>query len=405
MRLLLLLIMVFACRLDAAPLATVPEASQSPASDETISLVFGHEDQQFAALIESVASTLNISLQLRIYDSARLKVELLQRAARQRFPDAVIVPADFLGLKTLAFSDVPSEWVSPDVDARYLPLVKLADGIKGIPLFGGNHLLLYYNKSQVSEPISDWSQALVKSPTAAPNENLFAWNFNVMYWFMPFVGAFDGLPIQGDTVNLDTPAMQNALRFYWSLADAGLVAVDCHYQCAMDKFTGQQVPYLISGIWAYGQLTSQMGEKLGVALLPKVQGKPMVPYYSAHVLAFPGNSLSGQKKQTMQRLSQAMQSVTFQKALWEKLKALPVHRAVTAALESSDNVQVQVILAQLNAAAPMPSDQRMAVVWEAMSQGFNRYGSQIYSAGQATRYMQHMTESTLQSMRQGWIEP
>ncbi|MDF2178247.1 extracellular solute-binding protein [Aliiglaciecola sp. CAU 1673] len=380
-------------------------ASASELSKKSISIAFGHEDKHFAELIDSVAKSIGISVKLRIYDSAQLKVELLQYAARQQLPDAVIVPADFIGLQSLSYSTVPDDWISAKTEERYLPLVTLDGQKKGIPILGGNHLLLYYNRAQISSPVQDWSELLAQKEQTEEEKELIAWSFNVMYWFLPFLGAFDGLPVRGDEILLDSVAMQKALTFYWSLAERGLVSATCNYQCATDKFVQAKIPYLISGMWAYGQLKDKMGEELSVATLPKVEGKSMVPYFAAHVLAFPDNSLESDKRSALKLLSEKMQSQAFQEKLWSTFKALPVNRDVIKNLEQSSEKDVQAILAQLQSSAPMPSDYRMAVIWEAMSKGFNRYGSHIYSAQQASRYMQHMTEQTLENFQQGSLQP
>lgn len=90
-----------------------------------------------------------------------------------------------------------------------------------------------------------------------------------------------------DKLTLDTPEMAAALTFYWQQAERGLVHPSCNYQCMTKGFHNNEFGYIIDGVWAYSDHQSVLGENLGIALLPSVNGKPLKPYFSSHALAFP----------------------------------------------------------------------------------------------------------------------
>ena len=155
------------------------------------------------------------------------------------------------------------------------------------------------------------------------------------------------------------------------------------------------LPYTINGAWAFQQLTDQLGDDLGVSLLPSYQGKKMVPYFSSHVLAFPNNSLTSSKSKELTALAQFFQRQAIQQQMWQDMKVLPSNDLVKKQIILSDNHNVKQLLLQLENAKPMPTEHAMAVIWEAMLKGINRYLAGVFDAQKATEYMQYITEKSL----------
>lgn len=360
-----------------------------------VTIAFTHENYNFFNLFEQFSAATGIQVKTAAFASEDLKVELLQRADNDLLPDAVIVPADYIGLEEINYSEIPPELNDPNTDSSLVSALKIDQKQFGIPIIAGNHLVLYYNKRYVSSPAVTWSSMFEMQNTLPKGVDLIGWSYNEMYWFLPFLTAFGEPPLQGHQMALDTQGMRSALKYYWQLSEQGYVDPHCDYQCSFDKFAAGQLAYMINGVWANGKLNQTMAENLGVAVLPQIGDKTMQPYYSAHVLAFPNRSLSSDKRQHLQRLAQFFQSYQTQAKIWYELHSLPVHRLVLNKVRLEAGQNERAIFEQLDRAVPMPTTREMAIVWEAIGKGANRYMAGVFSAEKATQYMQYVADKTV----------
>nr|WP_241737645.1 extracellular solute-binding protein [Neptunicella marina] len=335
-----------------------------------------------------------IPIASRSIDADELKAELIQRANTDSLPDAVIVPADFLGLPNLKFSPVLSDFTNKIDNEQVKQTASINGSVLGLPIMTGNHLLLYVNRALIKKTATDWEALESQQQRLPANTELIGWSFNEMYWFIPFLTAFDGDTLQNGKVSLDTVAMQQALNFYWGLSQKGVVEHQCDYRCATDKFKQGKLAYLISGFWAYDELENELADNLQVAALPSINGHAMRSYFTSYVLAFPGNSLYGRKRESLQKLAAYFIDSQQQQRLWQELKALPAEKSALYGLMQQHDLNLQVAITQLNQSVPLPSQFSMAVVWESMSIGFRRYGAGIVTAEQASRLMQHLAEKS-----------
>ncbi len=379
-------------------LVWVPWAS---ASNAPISLIVAHENQQVPELLEQIAAQNGIQLQAHWMDQSELKLKLVRDREWGTAPDIVMVPADHLGLyQQVGYSVVAPSLLNPKLSPKAVDTVRLDGKLYGIPLLLGNHLLLYYNKRWIQQPALNW-QDLIDQRTELEAEgiNAIRWNYQEMYWLVPFLGARGGWPLdQQGLPSLDQPAMQMALSDYRSLAQQGITDPECDYSCAMEQFTEGHSAYLINGIWAYGDLVKALGDDLGLALLPQFDGHPMVPMYSASVLAFPSYALEGERSEQILAFARLMQSSGVQMQLWQNLKDIPAHTEVHQLIVNSSAPNLSVILEQLNHAKAMPSVTHMTYAWEAMGKGFQRYYNGLMTADQAARYMQQLADRSVSQL-------
>jgi maltose-binding protein MalE len=82
-----------------------------------------------------------------------------------------------------------------------------------------------------------------------------------------------------------------------------------------------------------------------------------------------------------------------------QLNDLPVHNKILAKIRQSDNQYLKIIIKALDQSVAMPTNQNMAIIWEAMLKGFTRYGSGAMNAEKASIYMQKIAERSI--ARQG----
>lgn len=368
-------------------------------AQDSLSIVFTHENKLFGDIFQSFAQQHGLNLTVKWIDQSELKIDLIKQLEGQTTPDAVIVPSDHVGLyKKHLYSEIPDSVYSDDLlHNQALMETVIVDGKKlAIPMIQGNHLMLYYNKQLVDQAATHWQQMLLQDQDLKQKgKRAIQWSFSEMYWFVPFVGAYGGWPIEHSQFTLDSKAMQQALTFYWDLNKQGLVDAECNYDCAFDAFTQQQAAYTINGIWSYAAFQKALGKDLGVALLPRIDDKTLKPMFSTIVMAFPNQSLSSDKQALLIKLAQYVQSEPFQREVWQTYHEFSVNTQVFEDIVQQADDNTKVMLSQLREARAMPSDTSMSYAWEAMKKGFVRYGSGAMTAVQASALMQKVAEKSV----------
>ncbi len=366
-----------------------------PCYATTIKLAYTMKHDNFNQLLSELAEQTELTVDSVLVDQKALKVRLVQ-ANSATTTDAVIFPADHLGLNKYAnFSVIPESLIAETTDKRTLDTTRVNGQLLGIPIIQGNHLLLFYNTRYVKKKINDWQDIIKLKPMLPEQVKLITWSFMEMYWFIPFLSAFEGDLIVDDKVLLNTSAMQLALRYVWDLNQQGIVDRECDYSCSHAAFQNQQAAFIINGAWALNTYKEALGEQLAVQPLPKLNGHFMQPYYSTFVLAFPNNSLQGPNKDNLIKFAKAVQHAPFQHLIWQKLHDIPVNTQVLTQLLEQNNDTLLTLLAALQHTKPMPSSAAMIIAWEVLTKGFSRYGSGALTAEQAGLFMQGLAERSI----------
>ncbi|WP_417911595.1 sugar ABC transporter substrate-binding protein [Candidatus Electronema sp. TJ] len=370
-------------------------------SAEEHKIIFWHKESDSTKFIDLACSEFskenNVILKAEYIPVDQLKQELLKWSLRGKMPDVVFVPSDFIGIHAqLRLSEIPSSLKNPQISEECHATASSCGKLYGAPVLGGNHLMLLYNKRFVRQPAATWTElATQRTELERQDVELIGWNYNEMYWFVSFLGAFGGWPMKGGKITLDSQAMQEALRFYKSLADQGLVSRECGYDCCAKLFFAGKFAYALNGDWAYAQAEQALGENLGVAVIPALASGPAVPMFSTHVLIFPQDSLNGSKGEVLKKFILFMQSVEMQRRMRRELKRIPVHQKVLAEFQQEADANQQKILRQLELARAMPSEPGMTFAWEGMRKGFHRFMTGSVDAAQAAQLMQRIAENEM----------
>lgn len=367
------------------------------ADEGSLQFAYTFENKSIGQLVDEFNAETKSNINRLFIPQGDLKIMLLESIETETEPDMVLVPADHIGLyRPMQYSEINPEnylanihqdvWNTAFVDNKYF----------GAPVIRGNHLMLFYNRKYVKEPAINW-QSLFAQHAELQDSGVqtIAWNYNEMYFFVPFLGAYGGWPVTNGQLTLNSPAMVDALKSYRSLRDEGLVDATCDYDCAMQNFMLGKLAYTINGDWALKEFQEALGDNLGVALLPAWENRPLIPMFSTHVIAFPGNSFETDARPHMKRFVDFMQSYEVQKQLWEQIKVFPVEQqAYDEAINNIDPALIG-ILTQLEQAKAMPSDRAMSYAWGAMSKAYSRYMNDVISAEDAAELMQKLAEREL----------
>ncbi|WP_245905433.1 sugar ABC transporter substrate-binding protein [Photobacterium lipolyticum] len=375
-------------------------APQLCAADITI--WYSHQSESF---IEGLVSRFEQETATRVslvqFEPEKIKAEIILGAQYGGVPDLIFVPSDFLGLyRQMQLEPIPEQWLSTELaqDARETALV---DGSYwGVPIIQGNHLMLFYNKQYVANPATSW-KSIRTSVTQFQQLHLMpvGWNYSDMYYLVPFLSAFNGRPIYGDLISLNTPAMVQALNFYHQLAQDNVVDGNCDYNCSQKLFIKGETAYAINGDWAYQDLKRELGDNLGVTLLPTVEGKVMHPMKSTFVFAIPEKSRDGSnKKEHIRHFLKFVQRKDNQEWVYQSHRLLPVDQKLFNQVVKQATGDELVILKQLQLAEQMPSLTAMAIAWQAMKKGYLRFKDGL-SAEEAAAYMQQLAFTQQQRLQ------
>lgn len=374
--------------------------SQSVQASETLTIWSSHQNHEFlAAMSNKFQEKHDVKISIVQLDPSEIKAEIILSAQDNVFPDLVVIPSDFLGLhKMMNLWPIPDDWYKEKLNQMVRSTVKSKSKCWGVPLIQGNFLLLYYNKKYVSHPATDFDDILLQKKTfLAKNIMPMGWNYNDMYYLMPFLSAFNGKPIEDGKITLNTPAMINALKYYRFLAQQNIVNPECDYRCSQDDFVEGKSAYAINGDWAYRDLKNVLGDDLGVAVLPKINGHRMHPMSSTFVLAIPNYERhSKQKQQLIKAFSEFVQQPSSQQLVYEKTDLLPVSMAYYKQLKQNASGDHKILFRQMALTTPMSSSLNMSIAWQAMAIGFQRY-----QAGATAEYSaQHMQKMAIEQMNQ-----
>jgi maltose-binding protein MalE len=335
------------------------------------------------------------------FEPDKIKADILLAAQAKGLPDLMLVPSDFIGLyQQMRLSPIPDEWFSSELMSNALRYVTLDARRWGMPMMQGNHLMLFYNKKLVSAPVTQWQQLAAITPDLkAKGVYPVSWPYNDMYYFAAFLHTFGGLPVSKGRITLDTPAMVQALEAYRTVASEQWIDPDCDYDTALTRFNEGKSAYLINGDWAFKDLVKNMGDQLGVALLPSWQTQPMYSMSGAYVITASRSAMEKkERRDAIQALLAFIQRQDIQQFIYQQGALLPVNQQAFTTISRHPTPLAKVLLEQFTVTIPMPSDSAMPIAWQAMDKGFERFKEGI-SAADTARYMQQLADQQYRQVK------
>lgn len=311
------------------------------------------------------------------------------------YPTAILMPADKLGKNQSFLSPIPSRWLPDAVDADYLPLVTIDTILYGIPIFSGNHLLLYYNKKLISQPATTWQELLEQSPALLQNGiSPIGLAMHSPYFLLSFLKAFGGgFFDQQNQPALDSPANLKALRFYKQQKNTQIFASQCGWQCGKYYFHSGKVAYSIDVDNAAAANAQQLADNFGVALLPDINGNPMAGYYTTVGLFLPHQRLDDAELIALKRLIDYLSSMEVQTRFALDGYLMPVHRGSRKIIDKQDDPVLSTIYTQLQRSHASPNNTAIHHIWVSLGRDLPLYLNGQLSAEQVLANAQQATQN------------
>lgn len=359
-----------------------------------IKLIHSHAKTGYPPLFEEFTKQTGIKIHHEFRTQDRLKSEILLMVESGDLPDAIILPADHLGLHTyLNYSAIDRAAFSLKLQPRLWETTQSDGKYYGVPLSQGNHLMLYYNKALVTTPAATW-EILKEQAKILKQQSIWpiTWSHQEPYWFLPYLTAFGGWLFEGNQITLNTEAMANTLDFYRRIRNLAGDLTTCSYECGLEHFKSGTVAYIINGDWAFNELYEAMGENLGVSAIPSIDDKVPAATFTTQAIAFPNNGLTGHKKHSLVKLTDYLQSPKAQLLLWETHNAIPIHDSLLNSIKRTTPLPQKSIIDLMQTTRALPSEQNMSFVWDALTKGMLRHHEGALTSQDAAQYMQLLTE-------------
>jgi arabinogalactan oligomer/maltooligosaccharide transport system substrate-binding protein len=243
----------------------------------------------------------------------------------------------------------------------------------GIPISNGNHLMFIYNKSLIDAAPANTDEMIaqgVEFKAANPDKEYLVFNQTEAFWFVPWLGGFDGKVFAEDgvTPTLDTEAMVSTFQFLHDIKYTdGIIPAEADYDTSDTLFKEGNAAIIINGDWSLGGYKEALGDNLGVAPIPMVSatGTYPAPYTSGVFFMVPVD-LDADTLAVVVDFAEFATSKANQLDMVTKLTRLPaLKEALSDELITSDPI-LSGSAAQMSYGTPMPTVTEMRCVWDAI---------------------------------------
>lgn len=362
------------------PAATeAPAPTEAPVAAEPVTISFWEQEgDDVDVFIDQLiadfqAANPNIVVERSHYENEALRDQFQTASLAGAAPEVVRVPNDFAG----PFSEL--EIVAPVSDlfdetflAQFFPGALDPAVVKGtlwgVPDNYGNHLMLIYNKSLIAEPPATFEELVTKAKELTTGDiQGFAYNLNEPYWGAGFYGAFGGWPLdENDMPQFNNESFINYLKFVAQLKADGVVPQECDYACADTLMKDGKAAMIINGDWSLGDYTTALGENMGVAPVPPINGGNYTQmtagkYFMVSIAAVDDPA----KKEAVQKFITYMTSPEVQKMWLDQFKRLPSNTEVAKDPSIASDAILAGSMAALSNGRGQPAAAQMRCAWDA----------------------------------------
>ncbi|MGV8026502.1 MAG: extracellular solute-binding protein [Anaerolineaceae bacterium] len=346
-----------------------------PTEDLTISLWTqeGESDNayQYVVSLTDAFTALypNITFEVVQKDTETLREDFQTASLAGAAPDLLWTVSDHAGPFTTAGLIQPvQDYFDMDL---YVPSVVMNDQTWAVPISSGNHLMLIYNKDLVAEPPTTTDELISMGQELTHDDQYgLVYNETEPFFIAPWWGGFGESVFAADgvTPTLNTEAMVNTLQFLYDLKYTyKITPASMDYDTADTLFKEGKAAMLVNGDWSLGGYQEVLGDKLGVAPLPKVTATDTYPaaYTSGKYFMLP-KDLAGAKLNAVIKFIEFATNEENQLNQLSTLSRLPGLKSVLSnEAISSDPILAGSSLA-MSYGVPMPTVVEMRCVWDAI---------------------------------------
>src|SRR5271157_32775 len=401
----------------AQPTSTItPTPTSTPIP---LTIAFWDEDGQDAdTLMDKLISDFDaansgIVVQRTNYADITLRTQFLNASNASAAPDVIRVPNNFVGPFSQSGLITPMDQLfDNNFLSQFLPgsleAVKIGDTVWGIPDNYGNQLMLFYNKSLIATPPSTFDDLTTQAQALTTKDvQGFAYSLTDPLWGVGFYGAFGGWPLDAnDKPQFNNQAFIDYLTFVSKLKSDGVVPKDCDYNCADTLMKNGKAAMIINGDWSLSDYATALGNNLGVAPVPPINGKPYTELTGGKYFMVSKAVLNDSvKKDAVIKFITFMTSADSQKQWITQLKRLPSNATVAQDPSITNDPILSGAMSALENGRGMPAAPEMQCVWDAWSQSLERVMGGRYVPSDAAAAAQRAADACIAALSQPTATP
>ncbi len=362
------------------PAATqAPAATEAPTTVEPVTIAFWEQEgDDVDVFIDKLiadfeAANPNITVERTHYENEALRDQFQTASLANAAPEVVRVPNDFAGpfsaLDIIAPVDqlFDQQFLSQFFPGSLDP-AKVGGTLWGVPDNYGNHLMLIYNKDLIATPPATFEDLITQAKALTKGDiQGFAYNLNEPFWGAGFYGAFGGWPLDAnDKPQFNNQAFIDYLTFVAKLKSDGDVPKECDYNCADTLMKDGKAAMIINGDWSLGDYTKALGDKMGVAPVPPINGKPYIEMTAGKYFMVSNAVLDDPaKKDAVVKFVTFMTSADVQKQWLDQFKRLPSNAEVAKDPSITSDPILSGSMAALANGRGQPAAPEMRCAWDA----------------------------------------
>lgn len=365
--------------LSVLMIASIVLTACGAATPEPVTIAFWEQEgDDVDVFIDSLiaefqAANPTITVERTHYENEALRDQFQTASLANAAPDVVRVPNDFAGPFSKLDIVAPVDQLFDDAFLNQFFEGALGPAVVGGTQWGvpdnyGNHLMLIYNKDLIAEPPATFDELVAKAQELTTGDvQGFAYNLNEPFWGAGFYGAFGGWPLdENDKPQFNNEAFVNYLTFVKKLKDDGVVPAECDYNCADTLMKEGKAAMIINGDWSLGDYTAALGDKMGVAPVPTINGNPYTEMTAGKYFMVSKAVLDDEaKKDAVVKFITFMTSADVQKKWLDEFKRLPSNKEVANDPSISSDPVLAGSMAALSVGRGMPAAAEMRCAWDA----------------------------------------
>lgn len=286
--------------------------------------------------------------------------------------DVVIFPHDALGRAASANLVLPNDLFAEETTKNNtessIKGVTYNDVLYGYPRAAETYAL-YYNKSLVKDAPKTFDDVLAFGKTftdKAKKKYGIMWETGNMYFNYPFIATTGGYIYGKDGTDKDDIGINNAgaiegLKVYQSLKEVLPVkSGDITPDIKRSLFNSGDVAMDLNGPWELAGYKAALGDKLGIAPIPSIGGKPAISL--AGIKAWYVNAYT-KYPNAAKLFAEFSSSKDAQLLLNQKVGSIPTNNEALESDQIKSDPYISAFAEQTKNSQPMPSIPEMGNVW------------------------------------------
>ncbi|MCX8128670.1 MAG: extracellular solute-binding protein [Clostridia bacterium] len=287
-------------------------------------------------------------------------------------PDMAFLPSDFvIFANTGRFSEIPDNIFKDLISENSLKTMNFSGKQYGLPVIGGNHLVLYYNKDIFPSGLLEWKE-LKQKVDELQKKKIIPVSLDIcqLYWILPILSAFDAWPVKGcDPGNINYLALKDAFRFIDTMMKQGIVGTFDASTEMLEKFFDGKIGAIIAGEWSYGYIMRNLGEKAGVCAIPAINGRKCTSTTSTLGLVYVEQSLQSEYRDELLGFGKFLLSEECQMMWLNEVDRIPLNVNISQKIKNSASQNKRIVLEEMYASHPLLITETSKNLWPVMELG------------------------------------